>query len=169
MIREIFRYGQTVVHTRAARVEKIRTETQTLIDDIIETMYAANGIGLAAPQIGVSLRAFVVDLSSGRNAEDLIILINPEVILQDGTQKEEEGCLSIPGFESKIDRPKKIILKGLDRHGQKHEVEGIGLLARALQHELDHLNGSLFLDRLSGIKRELILRKIKKLKRKEEW
>ena len=169
MIRPIVRYGHAVVHARATSVEKVTTEIDTLIDDMIETMYAAPGIGLAAPQIGVGLRIFVADLSSGHNAEDLIVMINPEIVSSEGIQTEEEGCLSIPGFEATVPRPQKTIARGLNRHGEPHEVKGDGLLARALQHEIDHLDGTLFLDRLHGIKRELIVRKINKLRKKDRW
>ena len=169
MIRHIVRYGSPVVHARALPVDKITEDISTLIDDMIETMYAANGIGLAAPQIGVGLRIFVVDISSGRNPDDLIVMVNPETVSQDGNQSEEEGCLSIPGFEATVSRPNRTVLNGLDRNGKSRQFSGVGLLARAFQHELDHLDGRLFLDRLKGIKRDLIVRKINKRRRKGTW
>lgn len=169
MIRLILRYGEKVVHTCAASVDEVTQEIATLINDMIETMHAAPGIGLAAPQIGVGLRIFVADISAGRNADDLIVMINPEMVSCEGIQTEEEGCLSVPGFEATVPRPHKAVVRGLDRDGQPHEVVAVGLLARAFQHELDHLDGTLFVDRLHGIKRDLIVRKINKLKRKGDW
>ena len=169
MIRPILRYGEEVVHTCASSVDEVTQEIATLINDMIETMHAAPGIGLAAPQIGVGLRIFVADISAGRNADDLIVMINPEMVSCEGIQTEEEGCLSVPGFEATVPRPHKAVVRGLDRDGQPHEVVAVGLLARAFQHELDHLDGTLFVDRLHGIKRDLIVRKINKLKRKGDW
>lgn len=169
MIRPILRYGEGVLHRRADPVEQITPEIGRLIDDMVETMYAAPGIGLAAPQIGVPLRVFVVDLSVGRQASDLIVLINPEFVAREGMQLEEEGCLSVPGFSATVARPARVVVKGQDRDGREREIEGTGLLARALQHEMDHLEGTLFVDRLRGIKRDLIVRRILKLKRAGKW
>ena len=112
MIRPILRYGAEVVHTRASSVGEITKDIATLIDDMIETMHAAPGIGLAAPQVGVSLRIFVVDISAGRSADDLIVMINPEIVSCEGIQTEEEGCLSVPGFEATVARPKKAVVRG---------------------------------------------------------
>jgi peptide deformylase len=134
-----------------------------------ETMYAAPGIGLAAPQIGVPLRIFVIDLSVGRDPSGLITLINPVFVTREGLQLEDEGCLSVPGFTATVQRPARAIVKGLDRDGREQQLEGTGLLARAFQHEMDHLDGRLFVDRLRGIKRDLIVRKIRKLTRQGEW
>jgi peptide deformylase len=136
---------------------------------MIQTMYAAPGIGLAAPQIGVSLRIFVVDLSLGHDAKGLITMINPEWVEREGTQLEDEGCLSVPGFNATVARPLRASVKGLDRHGVEQTIEGDGLLARAFQHEMDHLDGRLFLDRLRGLRRELMVRKIRKLTRTGKW
>ena len=136
---------------------------------MIETMYAAPGVGLAAPQVGVPLRLFVVDISVGRRPEDLIVFVNPEFVERDGMQLEEEGCLSVPGFKATVARPARAVVKGLDRHGDEQIVEGTDLLARAFQHEMDHLDGTLFVDRLRGIKRDLIVRKIHKLTRAGKW
>ena len=136
---------------------------------MIETMYAAPGIGLAAPQIGVPLRIFVVDLSIGRDPSALIVMVNPEFVVREGMQLEEEGCLSAPGFNATVVRPTRAVVRGLDRHGQPQEREGTALLARAFQHEMDHLDGLLFVDRLRGIKRDLIVKKIKKLARAGKW
>ena len=169
MIRPILKFGEGPLHAPAATVGEITSDIQTLIDDMIETMYAAPGIGLAAPQIGVPLRIFVVDLSVGRNAADLMVFINPEFVELDGVQLEEEGCLSVPGFNATVMRPSRAIVKGLDRNGVERTVEGRDLLARAFQHEMDHLDGKLFLDRVRGIKRDLIVKKIRKLARAGKW
>src|SRR5205085_16771 len=128
-----------------------------------QTMYAAPGIGLAATQVGASSRIFVVDLSIGRTASELIVFVNPEFVERDGMQLEEEGCLSVPGFNATVARPQRAVVKGLDRNGQERTVEGTGLLARAFQHEMDHLDGTVFVDRLRGLQKDLIVRKIKKL------
>lgn len=169
MIRPIVRYGEPVLHKPAETVHDITPEIQTLIDDMIDTMYAAPGIGLAAPQVGIGLRIFVADVSSGRDPDELRVMINPEIIVREGVQTQEEGCLSLPGFEATVERPERAVVRGLDRDGRSHEIEGSGLTARAFQHEMDHLDGSLFVDRLRGIKRELILRRIKKLRRTGKW
>jgi peptide deformylase len=136
---------------------------------MIETMYAAPGVGLAATQVGVSLRLFVVDLSVGRDPKGLIVMVNPEFVGRDGMQLEEEGCLSVPGFNATVLRPARATVRGLDRHGNEQTVEGTALLARAFQHEMDHLDGLLFVDRLRGIKRDLIVRKIHKMTRAGKW
>ena len=169
MIRPILRYGADTLHRPAAPVADVTPEIQQLIDDMIQTMYAAPGIGLAATQIGVGLRIFVADVSLGRNPQDLIIFVNPEFVEREGMQLEDEGCLSVPGFTATVPRPERAVVKGFDRFGVERRVEGTDLLARALQHELDHLDGTLFLDRLRGIKRDLIVRKIKKLDRAGKW
>jgi peptide deformylase len=132
-------------------------------------MYAAPGIGLAAPQVGVSLRIFVIDLSVGRDPAGPLVMINPEIVERDGVQLEEEGCLSMPGFNATVVRPSRVMVKGLDREGSEQRREGTGLLARALQHEIDHLDGTLFVDRLRGIKRDLIVKRIRKLTRSGKW
>jgi len=136
---------------------------------MIQTMYAAPGIGLAAPQVGVGKRIFVCDVSVGRNPSDLLVFINPEFIERDGMQLEEEGCLSVPGFNATVARPSRAIVKGLNRHGEPQTVEGTGLLARCFQHEMDHLDGTLFVDRLRGLQKDLIVRKIKKLAKAGKW
>jgi peptide deformylase len=169
MIRPILKYGDHVLHDPAQPVGAITADVDRLIEDMIETMYAAPGIGLAAPQIGVPLRIFVVDLSIGRDPSELIVMINPEFVERDGMQLEEEGCLSVPGFNATVVRPMRGVLKGLDRAGSPCQREGTGLLARAFQHEMDHLDGTLFVDRLRGIKRDLIVRKIRKLTRAGKW
>jgi peptide deformylase len=132
-------------------------------------MYAAPGVGLAATQVGVPIRLFVIDLSVGRRPSDVIVMINPVFVERDGMQLEEEGCLSVPGFNATVVRPARAIVRGLDRAGAEQTIEGRDLLARAFQHEMDHLDGTLFVDRLRGIKRDLIVRKIHKLKRSGRW
>jgi peptide deformylase len=169
MIRPILRYGERPLHQKAADVTTFDEGLHRLIDDMIETMYAAPGIGLAATQIGVAQRVFVVDLSVGRNPAELIVMVNPTFVELDGVQLEEEGCLSLPGFNATVARPARAVLKGLTRGGETQVVEATGLLARAFQHEMDHLDGSVFVDRLRGIKRDLIVRKIQKLKRAGKW
>ena len=169
MIRPILKFSEAPLHDRAAEVGELTADVQKLIDDMIDTMYAAPGIGLAAPQVGVALRIFIVDLSVGRNAEDLMIFINPVFVELDGIQLEEEGCLSVPGFNATVARPTRAVVKGLDRQGVERTVEGTDLLARAFQHEMDHLDGKLFLDRVRGIKRDLIVKKIRKLARSGKW
>ena len=169
MIRPILRYGESVLHTPAEPVGDITPEIQQLVDDMIQTMYAAPGIGLAATQIGVGLRIFVCDISAGRNPSDLLTFINPEFVERDGMQLEEEGCLSIPGFNATVARPSRAVVKGLNRDGEEQTVEGTGLLARCFQHEMDHLDGTLFVDRLRGLQKDLILRKVRKLSRAGKW
>ena len=169
MIRPILKYGDHLLQERAASVSVITADIERLVDDMIDTMYAAPGIGLAAPQIGVPLRVFVVDLSVGREPTGLTVMINPEFVERDGMQLEEEGCLSVPGFEATVVRPSRVTVKGLDRSGAEHELAGTELLARAIQHEMDHLDGTLFIDRLRGIKRDLIVRKIRKLSKTGKW
>jgi peptide deformylase len=169
MIRPILKYGDDQLHEPALPVGALTPEIDSLIDDMIETMYAASGIGLAAPQIGVPLRIFVIDLSVGRDPSGLLIMVNPHFVERDGVQLEEEGCLSVPGFNATVVRPVRAVVQGLDRAGTEQTCEGSGLLARALQHEMDHLDGTLFVDRLRGIKRDLIVRKIRKLSRAGKW
>ena len=169
MLRPILRLGDSILSETARPVGAITPEIETLIDDMIETMYAAPGIGLAAPQVGVALRIFVLDLSVGRDPAALHVMVNPEFVERDGMQLEEEGCLSVPGFTSTVARPKRVVVKGLNRHGESQTLEGTGLMARALQHEIDHLNGCLFVDRLRGISKDLIVRKIKKLAKAGKW
>jgi peptide deformylase len=169
MIRPILKYGDAALHERARPVDTITPDIERIIDDMIETMYAAPGIGLAATQIGVPLRVFVVDLSVGRNSGELIVMVNPEFVEREGTQLEEEGCLSAPGFNATVVRPRRAVLKGLTRDGVEQTVEGKDLLARAFQHEMDHLDGMVFIDRLRGIKRDMIVRKIHKLKKTGKW
>jgi peptide deformylase len=169
MVRPILRYGEHPLHKPAAPVPTIDEAVHRLVDDMIETMYAAPGVGLAATQVGVPLRVFVVDVSVGRNPRDLLVMINPVFLERDGVQLEEEGCLSVPGFNATVVRPRRVVLKGLDRNGTDYTIEAHDLLARAFQHEMDHLDGLVFVDRLRGIKRDLIVRKIHKMRRTGRW
>ncbi len=169
MIRPILRYGADVLHAQAAPVANLTADIQQALDDMIQTMYAAPGIGLAATQVGLPLRMFVCDLSVGRNAAELMAFINPEFLEREGMQLEEEGCLSVPGFNATVARPSRAVLKGLDRDGTERTVEATGLLARCFQHEMDHLDGTVFVDRLRGLQKDLIVRKIRKLSRTGKW
>jgi len=169
MVRPLVRSGAAGLAPPAASVDAVTPEIETLIQDMVETMYAAPGIGLAAPQIGVPVRVCVIDLSVGKKSGALVTLINPEFVERAGMQVEEEGCLSVPGFTASVARPSHVVVRGLDRQGRPTTIEGTGLLARALQHELDHLDGVLFLDRLRGLRRGLILRKVKKLREQGRW
>ena len=169
MIRPILKYGDAALHQPAGDVVDFDDRFQALVDDMIETMYAAPGIGLAATQIGVPRRLFVVDLSVGRDPKGLITMVNPQWVAREGLQLEEEGCLSVPGFNATVVRPACAVLRGEDRHGNPQTLEATTLLARAFQHEMDHLDGLVFVDRLRGIKRELIVRRITKLRRAGRW
>jgi peptide deformylase len=169
VIRPILKFGESTLHKPAADVGEITADITRVIDDMIDTMYAAPGIGLAAPQVGVPLRIFVIDLSLGHNPGELMVFVNPVFVEREGMQVEEEGCLSVPGFNATVARPLRAVVKGLDRQGQEHIVEGKDLMARAFQHEMDHLDGMLFLDRVRGIKRDLIVKKIRKLTRAGKW
>ena len=169
MRRPILRYGERPLHAPAEPVSRFDQNLHALIDDMIETMYAAPGIGLAAPQVGVPVRVFVADLSVGRDPSQLIVMVNPEFVEREGTQLQEEGCLSLPGFNATVLRPARAVVRGLDREGREQRIEGTGLLARAFQHEIDHLDGRLFVDRLRGIKRDVIVRKVQRLQRSGKW
>ena len=169
MRRPILRYGEPVLHRKAAPVEVLTPEIDALIDDMRETMHAAAGVGLAAPQIGESLRICLVDLSAGRRPDQLLVLINPELMTSAGLQLKEEGCLSVPGIEATVARPQTVAVRALDRDGEAREIVAEGLLARALQHEIDHLNGILFLDRLRPVYRWALLRRIGRLRRSGKW
>jgi len=165
----IHEFPDAVLRRKAEPVATLDDTLQHLIDDMIQTMYDAPGIGLAAPQVGISLRLFVVDVTSGRDAHALMTFINPEIIKAEGRIQEDEGCLSLPGVYGPTPRATHVVIRGMNRHGKVVEVEGEGLLARAFQHEMDHLDGLLFLDRVRGIKRDLIVRKIRKLARAGKW
>jgi peptide deformylase len=169
MIRPILRYGESALHADARPVTSFDDTLRQLLRDMAETMYAAPGVGLAGPQVGVPLRVFVIDVTVGKHPGNLIEVVNPEFVVCEGMQMEEEGCLSLPGFNATVVRPARAVVKGQDRDGGEITIEGTGLLARALQHEMDHLDGSLFVDRLRGIKRDVIVRKVQKLRRSGKW
>lgn len=159
---EIKKYPDKILKQKTADVTDLNSDTQYLIDNMIETMYSVRGLGLAANQVGVSRRLCVIDCSSKEDKGQIIVLANPLIIEREGTIESEEGCLSIPGYISSIKRSEKVFVKGLDREGKQIEVEATGLLARVLQHEIDHLDGLLFIDRMSPIKREFFKRRYKK-------
>jgi peptide deformylase len=162
-IREILKYPDEVLKKKAEPVESVDEELNRLIDDMVETMYAAPGIGLAAPQVGVSKRLIVVDVKTAYGEESsLYVLINPEIVESEGEVKSEEGCLSLPEFIVSIDRFEKVTVKGLDREGNEVTIPAEGMLARALQHEIDHIEGTLILDRTSLLKREFYKKQLKK-------
>jgi peptide deformylase len=169
MIHPIVKYGDPVLETPTKPVENFDEELQALVADMFESMYAANGVGLAAPQIGISRRVAVIDVTVGKNAEARIVCANPQIIHTEGEQREEEGCLSIPGFRGHVARPQYVTVRAQDASGKEFEMRGEGLLARAFCHEIDHLNGVLFITHLSMLKRDLIKRKIRKLKKAGEW
>lgn len=169
MLREIVKYPDPVLEKRGEPVTEFNDELRALVDDMFESMYAAKGIGLAAPQIGLSKRLTVIDVSFKEKPEDKIVLVNPEIVSREGKQYEEEGCLSLPEIREKVSRAAKVRVKAQDLQGKWFEMEGEELLARAFQHEIDHLDGILFFRRVSALKRDLILRKIKKLQKTGEW
>jgi peptide deformylase len=169
MLRSIVLFGAEVLDKRSEAVTNISDEEVRLVQDMIETMYKAPGVGLAAPQVGVGKRIMVTDPSAGEKQGQLITIVNPEIVVSEGEQYEEEGCLSLPGFTASVTRPQKVILRGVDMNGKEVTVEGKDLLARAFCHEMDHLNGIFFLDHLSFIKRDMIKRKIRKLMKQGEW
>lgn len=170
MIYPIVYYPDPVLETPAASVKEFDTpELHKLIDDMFESMYVAKGVGLAAPQIGISLRITVIDLSVGEDPAQKMVLINPEIIAKSGTQIGEEGCLSIPGFREQVTRPNRATVRAQDVKGDWYEKEGEELLARAFMHETDHLNGRLYISHVSALKRDLIRRKVRKLIKAGEW
>jgi peptide deformylase len=169
MIHPIVKFGDPVLETPTKRVEKFDEELQKLVGDMFESMYAARGVGLAAPQIGISLRLAVIDVTDGKNPEAKIVCANPEIIHAEGEQREEEGCLSLPGFRGYVARPQYVTVRALDASGKEFEMRSEQLLARAFCHEIDHLNGTLFIAHLGMLKRDMIKRKIRKMKKAGEW
>jgi peptide deformylase len=161
-LREILIIGHPTLTKTAEPVETIDEGVVRLAHDMVETLHAAPGIGLAAPQVDVLKRLIVVDLSVGQNPDDLIVLVNPEIVSQEGEDFSEEGCLSIPDIREKVKRPHRVVVRGLDLEGEEIEIEAEDLLARALCHEIDHLDGTLFIDHLSPLKRSFIRKKLKK-------
>lgn len=169
MERSIVLLGDEVLEKPAELVTNITDDEIQLVQDMVETMYKAPGVGLAANQVGVSKRIMVTDPSAGERRNELITIVNPQIVSVDGEQYEEEGCLSVPGFTAAVVRPKTVVIKGVDLDGKEVTIEGKDLLARAFCHEMDHLNGVFFLDHLSFIKRDIIKRKIRKLMKQGEW
>jgi peptide deformylase len=169
MIHPIVKYGDPVLETPTKPIETFGEELQKLVSDMFESMYAAQGVGLAAPQIGIGRRVAVIDVSNGKNPEAKLVCANPEIIYAEGEQREEEGCLSIPGFRGHVARPQYVTVRAYDATGKEFEMRGEGLLARAFCHEIDHLDGLLFLTHLSMLKRDLIKRRIRKLRKTGEW
>ena len=168
-IHKIVKYGDPVLEKPGATIKRCDAELEQLAEDMFATMYASQGVGLAAPQIGKSIRLTVVDVTTGKNPEAKIVMVNPEIIHAEGEVREEEGCLSIPGFRGYVVRPQFVTVRAQNAKGETFEIRGENLLARAFCHELDHLNGVLFLQHLSILKRDLIRRKIKKLRKQGEW
>ena len=169
MLLPILKYGAVELKTVSKPVDFFNGELERIVKNMIETMYSAPGIGLAAPQVGLNIRLATVDLSVGEDPGQLITICNPEIVSLEGEQKSEEGCLSIPEFTDVIVRPRKMLVQGRDIHGEEVRIEAEGLLARCFSHEVDHLNGILFIDHLSPLKRNLIRNKIKKLAKAGEW
>jgi peptide deformylase len=168
-IHEVVKWPDPVLSKPGERVTVFDAKLKRLTEEMFDSMYAAQGIGLAAPQIAISKRITVIDVSFKKNPTDRIVLINPEIVSREGKQVEEEGCLSLPEIREKVSRAAKVKVKAQDVTGEWFEVEGEELLARAFQHEIDHLDGLLFIDRLSRLKRDLVIRKIKKLIKNGEW
>ena len=168
-IYEIVKYPDPILAREGDKVTEFGPELERLVEDMFDSMYAAQGIGLAAPQIGISKRITVIDISFKERPEDRIALINPEIIAREGKQLEEEGCLSLPEIREKVQRAEWVKVRAQNVKGEFFEVEGEELLARAFQHEIDHLHGVLFIDHLSRLKRDLVLRRIRKLQRNGEW
>jgi peptide deformylase len=169
MILEIVKYPAPILSQPGEPVTEFNDELRKLVADMFETTYASQGIGLAAPQVGVSKRLTVIDLSMGKDPKDRLVLVNPEIISSEGKLYEEEGCLSFPDIREKIVRAAKVRIRAQDEHGKWFEMDGGELLARCMQHEIDHLNGMLFIFRMSGLKRDLNLRKIRKMQREGTW
>lgn len=169
MIRPIVKYPDPILQQKTEPVTEFDKELETLVEDMFESMYDAHGIGLAAPQIGVKKRITVIDLSNKATPEDKLVLINPEITYREGKQFSEEGCLSLPEIREKVSRAAKVKIRAQDVTGKWFEMEGEELLARCFQHEIDHLDGILFLFRVSGLKRDLLLRKIRKMQKAGEW
>ena len=169
MIYPIVKYGQEVLERAAEPVTEFDSDLEKLVSDMLETMYAANGVGLAAPQIGVSKRLCVIDTSVGEDPAKKLVLVNPVILSTEGKQVQEEGCLSLPDFRADTARPLKATIRAQDVHCSEFTMSGEGLLARAFCHEIDHLNGVLFIQHLSMLKRDSIRRKVRKLVKAGDW
>lgn len=170
MVHPITKYGQPVLEEPAMEITEFDTpELRKLVEDMFDSMYAARGVGLAAPQIGIGKRIAVIDVTSGEDAGQKLVLINPEIVATEGTQSGEEGCLSIPTFRETVKRAKRVTVRAQNVKGEPFEMTGEDLLARAFLHETDHLNGRLYISHISALKRDLIRRKIRKLQKADEW
>ncbi len=170
MTHSIVLYGEPVLEKQADKITEFDTpELHKLIDDMFESMYAAKGVGLAAPQIGISKRIAVIDLSVAEDPRQKLVLINPEILRREGTQTGEEGCLSIPGFREQVRRARAVTVRAQNVQGEIFEMTGEDLLARAFSHEIDHLSGRLYISHVSALKRDLIRRKVRKLVKAGEW
>lgn len=169
MIYPIVKYGAQVLEREAALVTEFDARLEQLVADMFETMYSAQGVGLAAPQIGIAKQLAVIDVTSGRDPAAKLVIVNPQIISTDGQQKEEEGCLSLPGFHATVRRPRRVIVRALDVRGREFVKTGEELLARAFCHEIDHLHGKLFIHHLSALKRDLIRRRVRKAVKAGEW
>ena len=169
MVYPIVLYGDPVLETPAAKVTAFDGQLKTLIDDMFASMYAAHGVGLAAPQIGIGKQIAVIDVTFKEDPEQKLVLINPEIIATEGKQRGQEGCLSLPEFREDVSRANLVTVRAQDVHGKWFETTGEGLLARAFLHEIEHLKGKLYISHISRLKRDLMTRKIKKLMRAGEW
>jgi peptide deformylase len=169
MILKILKYPDPILSRPGEPVAEFDAELRKLVDDMFETTYASQGIGLAAPQVGVSKRLTVIDLSMGKEPKDKLVIINPEIISSEGKQYEEEGCLSFPEIREKVVRHAKVRIRAQDENGKWFEMDADELLSRCFQHEIDHVDGMLFIFRMSALKRDLNLRKIRKLQREGKW
>ena len=169
MIYPIVKYGDPVLEKPAETITEFNEELKKLAEDMFESMYAAHGVGLAAPQIGVSKRIAVIDVTFKEDPNAKLVLVNPEIIKKEGKQSGNEGCLSLPDFRETVSRPKKVTVRAQDLEGKWFETTGEDLLARAFMHETEHLHGKLYISHISGLKRDLMKRKIKKLMRAGEW
>ena len=169
MIYPIVKYGKEVLETRGAAVTEFDDKLEKLVADMFETMYAANGVGLAAPQIGLPLRLSVIDTTCGEDPKAKLVLANPEIIATEGEAVQEEGCLSLPDFRAKTPRPERATVRAQDVHGKEFTLTGEGLLARAFCHEIDHLNGKLFIQHVGRLKRESIKRKVRQMIKAGQW
>lgn len=169
MIYPITKYGEAVLESPAKPVDKFDDELAKLCEDMFESMYVAQGVGLAATQIGLSKKLAVIDVSVGKTPEAKLVLANPEIIHVEGDQREEEGCLSLPGFRGNVLRPAYVTVRAQNLKGEVYEMHGEGLLARAFCHEIDHLNGILFIQHLSMLKRDLIKRRVRKMRKTGDW
>lgn len=169
MVYAIVKYGAPVLDREAELVTEFDARLEQLVADMFETMYAHQGVGLAAPQIGISKQIAVIDITSGKDPDAKLVLINPQIIEAVGVQTQEEGCLSLPGFHAEVRRPQRVTIRALDAQGKEYMKTGEGLLARAFCHESDHLHGRLYLAHLSALKRDIIRRKIRKAVKAGQW